>query len=188
MITIRSAAARAALGTLLFAGGCAQLRAANASPPMPMEGQLTETLRQADQAAQQSRFGVADRLLAEFAERFPNTPEAVEAGFWRALFDLDPSNATAAPADALSLLDTYLAAPVTVTHRAAATALRHIAVALDHPPTVVTNAQASPRAELKIDAKSDQSRDDEIQKLKSDLAKANAELERIKRRLAQPNP
>ncbi len=188
MITIRPLASRAALCALLFAGGCAQLRAASASPPVPMDGQLTSTLAQADLATQQSRFGVADRLLVDFAERYPNTPETVEAGFWRALFDLDPSNTTAGVRDALALLDAYLTAPVTIAHRGAATALRRIAVALDRTPTVVTVNQSAQAALGRTDPKTDLSKDDEIQKLKGDLAKANAELERIKRRLTQPNP
>lgn len=192
MIPTRFILTRAALAALLFGGGCAQLRAASASPPAPMEGQLTATLQQAEQAAQQGKFGVADRLLVDFAERFPNTPEALETGYWRAVFVLDPANATAGPRDAIALLDAYLAAPVIVAHRGAAAALRRIAGSLDRP-RVAAAAPAPSAGCTCADAKSetkggDPSRDEEVQRLKSELAKANAELERIKRRLAQPNP
>lgn len=192
MIPTRFVLTRAALAALLFAGGCAQLRAASASPPAPMEGQLTATLQEAEQAAQQGKFGVADRLLVDFAERFPNTPEALETGYWRAVFVLDPANATAGPRDAIALLDGYLAAPVIVAHRGAATALRRIAGALDRPRAAASAPAPSAGcacADAKSDTKAgDASRDEEVQRLKSELAKANAELERIKRRLAQPNP
>ena len=51
MTTIRNSLARASLGVLLFAGGCAQLRAANASPSPVDEGALTATLQQAEREA-----------------------------------------------------------------------------------------------------------------------------------------
>src|SRR3954467_14146238 len=99
MRIIRSTRALAGLAALLMAGGCAQLRAANASLPAPMEGQLTTTLREADREAAAMRFGIADRLLAAFAESHAGTPEAIETGFWRAVFKLDPLNQTASPRD-----------------------------------------------------------------------------------------
>lgn len=189
-MTTRPRLARALLCGLLLAGGCAQLRAANSSPASPMEGQLTATLQQAEREVLASRYGVADRLLAAFSEGHANTPEAVETGFWRALFKLDVANRTASPRDAIVLLDGYLGAPVTIAHRGAATALRRIALALDGAGTTATgasNASATPAA--RSDAKpDDKTRDEEIARLKGELARANAELERIKRRLAQPNP
>ena len=191
MITIRTMLSAAAMGGLLFSGGCAQLRKANAAVALaPMEGQLTATLRQADQEALASRFGVADRLLTDFADKNPGTPESVETGFWRALFKLDPANQTAGLRDAIALLDAYLATPTVISHRSAATSLRRVAVALDRPATMSAAAAApssapSGKAEPKSDEKSNA---EEVQRLKDELAKATAELERIKRRLAQPNP
>ncbi|HET7189393.1 MAG TPA: hypothetical protein VFI52_14685 [Gemmatimonadaceae bacterium] len=181
-----------ALAALLVTGGCAQLRAANASPA-PMEGQLSASLQQAEREVVSSRFGVADRMLADFALGHPNTPEAVETAYWRALFMLDPANQTASRRDAIAMLDSYLNAPVIVMHRGSAAALRRIAAALDRPvPVAAANPPSpapSPRAEPKADTKAeDKSRDEEVQRLKEELAKANAELERIKKRVAQPNP
>jgi hypothetical protein len=177
---------------LLATAGCAQLRAANASPA-PMEGKLSASLLQAEREVSSSRFGVADRVLVDFAEGHPNTPEAVETAYWRALFMLDPANQTASRRDAIAMLDSYLNAPVAVLHRGAATTLRRIAAALDRPvPVAAANAPSpapSQRAEPKADTKAeDKSRDEEVQRLKEELAKANAELERIKKRVAQPNP
>jgi hypothetical protein len=188
LTTVRRRGACAALGTLLLAGGCAQLRAANATPPAPMEGKLTSTLQEADREAQALRFGMADRLLADFAESHANTPEAVETQYWRAVFRLDPSNQTARPRDAIALLDGYLAGNVTVAHRGAALALRRAALSLDRPaPALVTGSSSAPD-QARPDAKPSAKNDDEVQRLKEELAKANAELERIKKRLAQPNP
>ena len=181
---------------LLFTAGCAQLRAANASPA-PMEGKLSASLQQAEREVSSSRFGVADRALADFALGHPNTPEAVETAYWRALFMLDPANQTASRRDAIAMLDSYLNAPIAVMHRGAATTLRRIAAALDRPVPVAAANPPSPapsqRAEAKADTKADtkaedKSRDEEVQRLKEELAKANAELERIKKRVAQPNP
>ena len=190
MKIIRPILSCAVLGGLLLAGGCAQLRQANASPPTPIEGQLSTLLQRAEREALASRFGAADRLLSEFAERHPGTPESVEAGLWRALFLLDPTNQTAARQDAIALLDAYLAAPQRVAHRGAASSLHRIAVALDRPPAIAAApAPSSGKADTKADARvDDKAIADEVQRLKEELAKANAELERIKRRLAQPNP
>jgi hypothetical protein len=189
MTMIGSSVARAALASLLLAGGCAQLRAANATPAVPMEGKLTATLQQAEREASALRFGMADRLLADFAETHANTPEAMETAYWRALFRLDPSNQTASPRDAIALLDSYLGSSVAIAHPGSATALRRAAAALDRPAAVasgpVTSGAAPSRAEARPD---DKSRDEEVQRLKDELAKATAELERIKKRLSQPNP
>lgn len=192
MTTIRNTFSRAALGVLLLAGGCAQLRAANASPSPVDEGALTATLQRAEREALASRFSAADRLLSDFAASHPNTSAALETGFWRALFKLDAANQSASPRDAIAMLDSYLAIPAPVSHRGAATALRRVAIALDRPATVVVtvpSGSAGGRADAKSDTRpDDKARDEEVQRLKDELTKANAELERIKRRLAQPNP
>ncbi|HUQ45138.1 MAG TPA: hypothetical protein VM033_00720 [Gemmatimonadaceae bacterium] len=192
MTTIRNEFSRAALGVLLFAGGCAQLRAANASPSPVDEGALTATLQRAEREAFAFRFSAADRLLSDFATSHPNTSAAVETGFWRAMFKLDAANQFASPRDAIAMFDSYLAISAPVSHRGAASALRRVAIALDRPATVVVTVpggSAGGRADAKSDTRpDDKARDEEVQRLKDELAKANAELERIKRRLAQPNP
>src|SRR5258705_6541243 len=137
MISIRMILSRAVLGALLLAGGCSYLRAANATRPVaPMEGQLTATLQQAEREVSASRFGVADRLLSDFAETHANLPEAIEAGFWRALFKLDPTNQTASPRDAIALLDSYLNSGTTVAHPGSAISLRRGAPALGRAPAL----------------------------------------------------
>ncbi len=120
------------------------------------------------------RYGVADKLLAEFATKYPASPEAVDAMYWRALYKLDPANQTGSPHDAAALLDGYLATP-NAPRRTEAALLRRVAAALE-----VRQAAAA------VPPKTDQATTDELTRLKDELAKANAELERIKRRLAQP--
>ena len=85
--------------------------------------------------------------------------------------------------DAAVLLDGYLATGTT-THRLEAQTLRRIATALDAARSSATPIPAKTEI-VKVD---DKSRDEELARLREELSRANAELERIKRRLAQPKP
>jgi hypothetical protein len=146
-------------------------------------------LRQADREALALRFGVADRLLADFAESHPGTPDAVETAFWRAVFKLDTANQAGARREAVALLDGYLNGVTVVEHRGAALALRH-AASVDRQ-VVVTTAPAAPSVPAAPSAAPTTRTDvsaEEVQRLREELAKANAELERIRKRLSQPNP
>ena len=141
------------------------------------------TLLQASTDASAGRYGVADRVLSDYATRYPASPDAAEVLYWRALYRLDPANQSASPREAIAMLDSYLGvsgAP----HRGEAQALRRIATALDRREQPTSSTSAAP----KPDSAPDKAKDEEIQRLKDELAKANAELERIKRRLAQPKP
>jgi hypothetical protein len=179
----RLRAASVPLIGLLLLSGCGMIHRATPIPDPRTEWE--EALAQADREALAGRFGVADRMLADFAERHPTIHESYDALFWRALYKLDPTNATAGPREAQALLDSYLSAPVSVAHRGAATTLRRIAAGLERPapPPVASTSNASPPATA-----SDKNRDEEVARLKEELAKANAELERIKRRVATPKP
>jgi len=189
MIAIRSLFLCGALGALPLAQGCGQLRSASAAPA-PMEGQLAGTLQQAEREALASRFGVADGLLIDFAEKHPDAPESVEVGFWRALIKLDPANQTVGAREAIALLDAYLASSRVIAHRGVATSLRRVAVAAERPAAGVTAtpAPSGGGAVARAEQREDRANAEEVQRLKEELAKANAELERIKRRLAQPTP
>ena len=191
---------------LVLAASCGSLRAASSTPPEPLQWQYEETLAQAEREALAMRFDVADRLLATFAAQHPGTHEGFEAGYWRAVFKLDGANAAASPREAANLLDEYLRTPATAQHRGSATALRRVAGALDarssmavsdpatpsapssSTSTSQTPSRTEPRTEPRADERRDGKRDEEIQRLREELAKANAELERIRKRLAQPAP
>jgi hypothetical protein len=132
--------------------------------------------------ARESRLAAAEKALTDFAQRFPGSPEAAEVPYWRAVLTLDPANATSMR-QSMAMLDTYLASAPSGMHRLEAATMRRLGLALEQrnaalaaiPPAVV------PRPD-------DKAREEEVQKLRDELAAANAELDRIRRRLARPRP
>lgn len=139
-------------------------------------------VQRANLAADSGNYGNADRILTAYATAYPRAREAKEILFWRALFKLDPGNTTSGSlSEGLAILDKYLADKATVAYRPEATILKRLAVT-----TQVLQAKAmTPPVRDTTVVKT--SSDAEIAALKSELAKANAELERIKKRLANPN-
>ncbi len=144
-------------------------------------------------------------MLAGFATRYPTSDEALEASYWRALFELDPSNRAESVSGSMALLDAYLADTRPREHVLEATALRRVAGQLDALNRLAASAIAQAKdanaaaaiaralSDARIEppraaAESTSTADAEIKRLKDELAKANAELERIRRRLAQPPP
>lgn len=154
--------------------------------PLPGGPEWTSRLLQASQEAAVGHYAVADKLLADYTTQFPASPEAAEAMYWRALFKMDPANGSSTPRDAAVLLDGYLASGAAA-HRPEAQTLRRIASALD-ARAVAAAAPAPAPAKVEVVKPDEKARDEEIQRLKDELAKANAELERIKRRMKQPKP
>lgn len=169
--------------SMLLAACTTRQQRLNAPAPGPDEG--ATTIAQAGQEATVGRYGVADRLLSDFAARFPASSEAADATYYRALFKLDPANPNASPREAAQMLDRYMATN-TGTHRTEAQALRRVAGELEARANAVANLSAVSRTEPP--KPEDKSKDEELQRVRDELAKANAELERIKRRLAQPKP
>ena len=78
---------------------------------------------QASQEATAGNYAVADKLLTEYGSRYPASPEAAEAMYWRALYKMDPSSPVAAPHDAAVLLDGYLASGITTQTTPSATSI-----------------------------------------------------------------
>ena len=175
---IRLAAATAAL-TACAAG---QQRL-NEPTPGPMEG--VTTIAQAAQEVAAGRYGVADKLLSDYGARYPSTSEAADVMYWRALYRLDPANLNSSPREAVQLLDGYIATN-NGTHKTEALTLRRLASAIE--ARAATAANASTLSKVEPPKPEDKTKDEELQRVKDELAKANAELERIKRRLAQPKP
>lgn len=149
------------------------------------------TFSEATVASETGRYDVADRRLATFAQAYPNTPEAAESLFWRALFRLDPSNPGASPREAGALLDEYLASPAPRPRDIDARVLRRTAALLELQSKATTAARSEEvtrdkdREEVLQRTKE---RDEELQRTRDELAKTLAELDRIKRRLAAPKP
>jgi hypothetical protein len=199
----RLAVARRALGLLAVGllASCARFRTEHASPP-PSSRAWPPALSLAQAYAARGEFAAADSALAEFAARYPGTPEALETAYWRAVYRLDPSNRDLSVESSMALLDAYLADTRPHQHGAEARTLRRIAGELDRLNRLAGNAlaqqakdatstpstrvgAAEPRPEGTRTAP-DTAAQDEIRRLRDELAKANAELERIRRRLAQP--
>jgi hypothetical protein len=156
--------------------------------------------------AAEGKFAAADTILARFAAEYPGTRQASETAYWRALYDLDPSNHGASFRSAISSLDAYMSAGGPHEHAAEAATLRRVAGHMDELNKLAATAIAEARdtstaargtapdirTEVKPPVAGDvgipTASDVEIKRLKDELAKANAELERIRRRLAQPPP
>ncbi len=179
----------------LMSGGCSQVLHPNPAPVADRE--WPRTLATAQERAGRGEFDAADSLLGQFARRHQGSHEAGEAGFWQAMFRLDPSNRNGSLAVGLATLDAYLANPGPHDHAAEALTLRRVAAQLDAANRLAASASvavhepATPPNRPASDTRPDQrppdaNADAEIKRLKDELAKANAELERIKRRLAQP--
>jgi hypothetical protein len=127
----------------------------------------------------------ADELLVTAAREHPDTPAALEVPYWRALLRMDPANPYASASDAVWLLDLYLSAQEPVRHRAEAIALRRVGRALDSLQSLAAIAPVTPEA---AGPARRQELEREVARLREALEKSNAELERIRRRLAAPPP
>ncbi|MDB4907545.1 MAG: hypothetical protein JWO05_2329 [Gemmatimonadetes bacterium] len=147
----------------------------------------------AQRAASEGRLDRADQLLGDFAARNPRTSEAREALYWRALWHLQGETPAAGLATIGSMLDAYLAPGEPLLHRDEATALRRLATQVESLTRIQTSLERSSPAPVAgaagaTGAKDSKDQSAEIARLKDDLAKANEELERIKKRLASPRP
>ena len=181
-----------------LAAACAQLPRME---PSLVERDWNRTRADARRNAEAGNYHAADMLLAEFARVHPNTREARETVFWRGAYLVDPANTLGSLEGGISTLDGYLASEPEGWYRNEAEILRRTAVAARGlaagasrgwaPPdtvVIVTETRESAPAPRR-------SRDEEIAELRSQLARsktelsqAQAELERIKKRLANPSP
>jgi len=156
-------------------------------PPAPEAWAQTSAVAASEVGA--GSYAAADRALADFAARYPHTPQAISATLRRATYMADPANQVATAREATALLDSALAQPLDSASRSDARALRRITSALQRAATLSAgggaNASAPDSSARSADTKSSS---EEIQRLRNELAKANAELERIKKRVAQPKP
>lgn len=180
-----------------LAMGCAELPRME---PSPLERDWIRTRAESRRSVEAGNYHAADRLLAEFARTHPDTREARETVFWRGAYLVDPANTLGSLEGGISALDGYLTSEPEGWFRNEAEILRRTAVAAHGlaagaskgwtPDTVVIVTQAPESAPAPR-----RSRDEEIAELrtqlarsKTELAEAHAELERIKKRLANPSP
>ena len=147
-----------------------------------------QTLAQAEVAAGDHRYAEADKLLADYSSTYPGTEGAVESAYWRGVLALDPNNRDGSPQVAAALFETYAKAGGALPHRREAEILQRVALRLSSPnsPSVAVAAATSPSMAPPDRSADLKAKDVEIQHLKDELAKANDELERIKKRLTTP--
>jgi hypothetical protein len=180
------------LGSLMLAG-CGLLRASSTPPQPPAPEAWARAVAVAAAQVGAGRYSAADRMLVDFAAQYAGTPQAAMATVHRALYKADPMNPTATVRDATMLLDSLLTLPLDSAARSDARVMRRLTSALERAAAAVasngagssTTASSSDSSSRSEDPKA---RDDEVQRLRNELAKANAELERIKKRVAQPKP
>lgn len=134
-----------------------------------------DALGDARRAIAAGSYASADTTLARFARAYGDSEQARESMFMLALFRLDPKNSDATPADAVRALDTYLSMDGDLPRAQEAHALKRLAVRLD------SLAQRPARP-------AEPNREEELVKLREELKRTTDELDRIKRRLAQPRP
>jgi hypothetical protein len=169
---------RALIAIALITAACAK-QPTPGLPPAPTSefGEAVEAARQRVEAGDHPG---ADRILAEYGLKHPGTPEAREISFWRAMYIVDPANRTASIAQGIRALDIYLATDGAIWYRPQAEVLRRTALVIQAVRQAQAPRQVAGRDTVFI------SREEEIASLRDQLAKANAELERIKKRLANP--
>ena len=170
----------AVLGALLAATGACSAATRWRQPAS--ERRWSETRVVAQRHVADGRWTTADSVLVTFAREYPESPEAAEARYWRAFYLLDPANPKASPRAAAELLEQYLSDEVSPPHATEAATLRRAALSLDSLGTMVALADS---ARAGVSAR-EKAAVDEAQKLKDELARTQAELERIKKRLASP--
>ena len=175
---------RASLLLALALGACAHLQPAKG--PTVRE-QWDATLAKARVLADSGKYDAADATLADFIAAHNGSHEATEAIFWRGLYKVDPSNRNGSLSAGISSLDAYLASDSAKWHTSVAKVLRRTAALAQSLKLSTSTAQQQTTTTAPVvDKDAMKSRDEEIASLREQLAKVTAELERIKKRLANP--
>ena len=168
---------RALIAVVLAAAACA-------SPPAPVTPtpavEFAAVIEQARQKVEAGDYPAADRILSDYALRHQGSQEAREVSFWRAMYIVDPANRTASVEQGIKAIDIYLASEGAIWYRPQAEVLRRTALVLQSVRQAPVPKQVNGRDTVFI------SREEETAALRDQLAKANAELDLIKKRLANP--
>jgi hypothetical protein len=150
------------------------------------------TLSAATAAATSGDYDEADRMLDDYAHRHPGTPQARETSYWRALLEIDPANSAGSTHAAQQRLAEYLADSTDLRHREEAEVLRRLVTYIDsahaYYRAALTNAESLRAAQAAQSSERQQELQKEILRLKEQLERTTAELDRIKRRLAGRGP
>lgn len=188
-----------ALLAIVASTGCA--RTSRLLQPAP-EREWKATLAAARAAADSGKWAAADERLSQYVLRYPDRGEAHEAVYWRGLFRLAPANDSVAHRLAIPTLEQYLARPGGA-HRTEAQLilgvakerqeLRQLAEAREKELADVQAALGRARERAAApgaapEQPADRGLAQEVERLKGELARANEELRRIRRRLAGQRP
>lgn len=183
--------------SVLALGACAQLPLATPN----VQSDWDRTLYYARKNADAGNYYAADRLIDEYVRVHPDSREAKEITFWKAVYILDPANDRGSLAGGIAALDQYVASTdSTGLYRNEAIVLRRTAAAAQAAQGTATNSGtvaptgASPAGTTDTVIVVSKTREEEIASLKDqlaktrdELAKVSAELDRIKKRLANPS-
>jgi hypothetical protein len=161
----------------IFTSACAGKHAGKAPEPVDP---FMSTVVAAERRVEAGDYAGADRILADYSLKAKDSEDGVEIAFFRALYMVDPNNRTASMAEGVRALDIYLSTSKAKRYRVEAIVLKRTAQAV----LALRTSQQTPRLAGRDTVFV--SREEEIAALKEQLAKANAELERIKKRLADP--
>src|SRR3982074_2295702 len=176
----------------LALGGCAQLPLATPN----VQSDWDRTLYYARKDADAGNYFAADRLIDEYVRVHPDTREAKEIAFWKAVYILDPANERGSLASGITALDQYLASTdSTGFYRNEAVVLRRTAAAAQSvaavtgsgsgPPTAIAGTPSTDTVVVVSRTREEEiaALKDQLAKTKEELAKVSAELDRIKKRL-----
>src|ERR1700737_3221580 len=86
-------------------GACAQLPLVTPN----VQSDWDRTLYYARKDVEAGNYFAADRLIDEYVRVHPDTREANESAFWKAVYTLDPANERGSLASGIAALDQYLA-------------------------------------------------------------------------------
>jgi hypothetical protein len=178
----------------LVLGACAQLPLV----PPSIQSDWDRTLYYARKDVEAGNYFAADRVIDDYVRVHPDTREAKEIAFWKAVYTLDPANERGSLAGGIAALDQYIASTdSTGLYRHEAVVLRRTAVAAQGvtagsgivPPTALSSAPGTDTAVVVTGTREEEiaALKDQLAKTKEELAKVSAELDRIKKRLANPS-
>jgi hypothetical protein len=177
----------------LAVGGCAHLPVAEPS----VQSNWDRTLYYARRDVDAGNYFAADRLIDDYVRVHPDSREAKEIAFWKAVYTLDPANERGSLASGIAALDQYLASTdSTGLYRNEAAVLRRTAAAAQGvtvgagAPSVAASSAPGKDTVIVVTKTKDEeiaALKDQLAKTKEELVKVSAELDRIKKRLANPS-
>jgi len=151
-----------------------------AVPSPPPEPPWPRTVTAVRAAVDSGQFSTADSILAAFERVERDSPDVAESAFWRAMLRADPRNPAFQPEEARRGIEAYLAGPNPRRRTEAGVMLRILELS--------DSLRAAHVAQRSAAEGRDRAQEEEIQKLRDDLQRTQAELDRIKKRLGSPKP